>query len=134
MRTISEGIFRSRCCASVTPPNPPPTIITLCSLTVRPSVSTGSVVFAQSFFEFGLRRAITKQRLLKLVIGFSKRGLRLQHIRQERCRQLVPVRIDAQGLAGRFLPELSDNQSLASLLQLSEFVAYMDEYEALRLM
>src|SRR6267143_3762821 len=114
MRTISVsgGAFRSRCCASVTPPNPPPTIITLCSLTFDFPRSI-LVVFAQSFFKFGLCRPITEQRLLELVIGFGQCCLRFQDIGHERCRKLVPVRVDAQILTRRFLRKLSDDKSLA---------------------
>src|SRR5215471_7319764 len=49
-------------------------------------VITHSIVFAQSFFEFGLCGPIAKQRLLKLMIGFGERRLRLQHIGKKRCR------------------------------------------------
>src|SRR5262245_62122539 len=99
MRTIStsEETFRSRCCASVTPANPPPTIITLRSLTVRPPF-VRSVVFAQGFFKLGLCSPITEQRLLVLVIGFGEGCLRFQDIGHERCRKFVLVRIDAQRL------------------------------------
>src|SRR6516162_1668309 len=128
MRTISTpaGTFFSRCCASVTPPNPPPTIITLRSLTFRLHLSE-SVVFAQSFFKFGLCRPITLQRLLKLVIGSGESCLRFENIGHERFRKSVLVRVDAQIFARRFLCQLSDDESLACLLELAELVAYINE-------
>src|SRR5262249_43107981 len=95
------------------------------------SVLSGSVVLAQSFFKFGLCSPITEQRLLVLVIGFGKGCLRFQDIGHERCSKLVPVRIDTQSLERRLLRKLSDDQSLAGLLELAELVAYIDQDAAL---
>jgi hypothetical protein len=66
-----------------------------------------------------------------LAIGFGERGLRLQDLRQERRRQLVPIGVDAQHLARRLLSELCDQQRLARLLEFAELVADIDQHEAL---
>src|SRR5215472_16707112 len=126
MRTISipEGTFFSRCCANVTPANPPPTTMTLRSFTFDLRLS---LAFAQSFFKFGLCRPITEQRLLELVTGFGEGSLRFQNIGHERCREFELVGIDAQILAGRLFRQLSNDKSLPGLLEFAELVAYINE-------
>src|SRR5215471_305627 len=128
MRTISipGGTFFSRYCASVTPPNPPPTTITLRSFTFDLHLSS-SLVFTQSFFKFGLCCPITEKRLLELVTGFGKGCLRFQDIGHKRGRKLELVRVNAQILAGRLFRQLSDDKSLTSLPQLAELFADIDE-------
>ena len=54
----------------------------------------------------------------------------MQDVRQERCRQLVLVGVDAQRLARRFLAELCDDERLASLLQLAKLVAHINQDQA----
>src|SRR5262249_31683147 len=106
--------------------NPPPTTITLRSFTFDLHLSL-SLVFAQSFFKSGLCCPITEKRLLELVTGFGKGCLRFQDIGHKRGRKLELVRVNAQILAGRLFPQLSDDKSLTSLPELAELFAYINE-------
>ena len=61
------------------------------------------------------------------MIGFGEGCLRFQDIGHERSCKPVLIRIDAQGLARRFRCKLSDDKSLAGLLEFSELLANINQ-------